>query len=263
VGKESKLKNSYKAGETRQSYSNGDRKLYDRDACPAGTDEYIWQLALYFEQKMEEFGVTGDSKRPIVYTEIYHKVSSDSDLTNLLDRDTIRTSVKESSVVTYPHETALKFTCPRCKAEVGEDCRGAREIRNGASWRRTSVHMERHQAVHKGSIRGELSLNTSKDCYTFIERIIDYYFDYYEDDKQPSINSFINNFDYIKLRLQSIDYFNSLKTSGNKVPVVTTGTPQPDKRSENVREVLDITVNRVYTEKDIREAFAKFREGNL
>jgi hypothetical protein len=262
MGKESKLRNNYKPGETRREYSNGDRKFYDRDACPAGMDEYVWQLTLYFEHKLEEFGVTGDSKRPIVYTEIYHKISSDQDLTSLLDRDTIHsTSTKESSVVTYPHATALKFPCPRCKAEVGENCRGARETRNGVPWRRTSVHMERHQAAHKGVLRGEVSFNVVKDTYSLIEGIIDYYFEYYEDDKQPNINSFINSFNDIKCSLYTKDYYNNLKTSGTKVPVITTGTPQPDKRTKEDQEILDITVNRVYTESDMREMFDKFKGG--
>lgn len=255
MGKESKLRSSYKPGETRQSYANGDRKFYDRDACPAGMDEYVWQLTLYFEQKLEAFGIQGDAKRPIVYTEIYHKISSDPDLTKLLDPGTIHTSTKESSVVTYPHETALKFVCPRCKAEIGEDCRGARETRNGEPWRRTSAHMERHQAAHKGALRGEISLNVVKDTYSIIERIIDYYFNYYEDDRQPNINSFINSFSDIKATLSHSSYLNTLKTSGISIPVVTTGSPLPDKRPKETQEVLDITVNRVYTEKEIAESF--------
>ncbi|SRR5258708_28568155 len=82
MGKPSKLKQQ--VADNRYSHGNGDRKLYDRDRKPDGLDEDVWSLALYFEQLGEEHGCSTPG-RHIVYTELYHRVSKDPDLSALLD----------------------------------------------------------------------------------------------------------------------------------------------------------------------------------
>lgn len=78
MGKPSRLREQalledQKARETRYTYADGTRKLYDRDKMPDGLDEDIWDLTLYFEQVAECYGqsVAG---RPIVYTELSHRI---------------------------------------------------------------------------------------------------------------------------------------------------------------------------------------------
>lgn len=83
MGKQSKLRNPQPDG-TRHAYTNGDRKLIDKDKGPAGVDEHVWSLALYFEQLAEENGYNTPG-RPVLYTELYHRVSKDADLSGLLD----------------------------------------------------------------------------------------------------------------------------------------------------------------------------------
>jgi hypothetical protein len=74
VGKPSKLKNP-DAKPSRYEYTDGSRKLYDRDAAPAGTDDEIWNLVLLFEQLAdhEGFPIPG---RPIVYTELKNRMDN-------------------------------------------------------------------------------------------------------------------------------------------------------------------------------------------
>jgi hypothetical protein len=201
MGKESRLRNNSVA--TRQSYSNGDRKFYDKNACPAGADEYVWSLALYFEQRLEDMGVTSDAKTPVVYTWLYEEVARDPDLTSLLDSGTLHISDK------------------------GE---GVKPV-------------------------------TGSDIHQFLVDSIDYYFNNYSSNKEPTIYNYCSSFKEIKLLLLQDNYYKLLSTKGTKVPVVTTGTPQPDKRSTEVREVLDITVNRVYTEQDMEKTFTNWRGG--
>jgi hypothetical protein len=93
MGVESKLK-AAKPAANRAEYPNGDRKLYDKDACPSGCDEYVWHLALLFKEGLEGMNASGGAKLPVLYTEIYEKISSDKDLTTLLDRATVCTSSK-------------------------------------------------------------------------------------------------------------------------------------------------------------------------
>lgn len=81
MGKESKLRNA--KTESKYTYKNGDRKLYDRDAVPDGLDSDIWSLAIFFEDKAEKYGCLTPG-RPIVYTELYNRISKDSDLVKLL-----------------------------------------------------------------------------------------------------------------------------------------------------------------------------------
>lgn len=86
MGKPSKLKNP-DAPPSRYEYTDGSRKLYDRDAAPAGTDDEIWNLVLLFEQlaDAEGFPIPG---RPIVYTELKNRM--DSSYTSLSRvRDTV------------------------------------------------------------------------------------------------------------------------------------------------------------------------------
>lgn len=215
MGKESRLRKEYQEGETRQSYSNGDRKLYDRDARPAGTDEYVWHLALFFEQRIQEFGVTAQQIRPVLYTELYDKIFSDRDLTRLLDAGTLL----------------------NVKGEGGRPL-----VTSG-----TKVHS-----------REDIVKNV--DLLLFIETMIDHYFSSYYSNQLPSINSFCSSFTSIKEELITTEYYKLLKTTGTKVPVLPV-EPQPDRTEEKVREVLDITVRTVYSEKDMREAFNSW-EGN-
>jgi hypothetical protein len=111
MGKESKLRNRYEPGENRQQYSNGDRKLYEKNACPPGCDEEVWHLALYFTELAEEhkWSVEG---MPIVYTELYHRISKDQDLTAIVNpvilggagrntTDTTGTKVVEDMIIYY------------------------------------------------------------------------------------------------------------------------------------------------------------------
>ena len=60
--------------ETRYVDKNGNRKLYDRDKAPDGTDFDVWHLALLFEQKAHEdrAPVAG---RPILYTELNYRIN--------------------------------------------------------------------------------------------------------------------------------------------------------------------------------------------
>lgn len=85
MGKESKLRNPKPDERTgsRFSYSNGDRKLYDRDKRPEGTDEDVWNLALYFENMAEKYGYQSPG-RPIIYTELYHRIVTDEDFSGIL-----------------------------------------------------------------------------------------------------------------------------------------------------------------------------------
>lgn len=72
MGKPSKLRQPQQT-ENRWLNPDGTRKLYDRDKCPDGLDQDIWDLALYFEQVAESNGkpVIG---RPILYTELSHRL---------------------------------------------------------------------------------------------------------------------------------------------------------------------------------------------
>lgn len=218
MGKESRLRSGYKPGETRQQYSNGDRKLYDRDAPIAGTDENVWHLMLLFEQKLEEDYATS-LKRPIAYTELYHRISKDPDLTKLLECDTLYTSGK-----------------------------GVRGI----------------PVVTTGTITSRKDIVGKVDVVKLVEDMMYYYFFNYSGNTLPSIDDFCNYYTFSRLKEDILEdyYLKYLKTSGTKVPVVTTGTPHPDKREPGVREVLDITVNRVYTESDIAEHLAAWREAH-
>jgi hypothetical protein len=75
VGRESKLRGLKDdvPTETRWSYSDGTRKLYDRDKMPEGLDPDIWDCALYFEQVAESNRISVEG-RPILYTELAHRV---------------------------------------------------------------------------------------------------------------------------------------------------------------------------------------------
>jgi len=81
MGKESRLRNPQKT--SRYNHTNGDRKLYDRDAMPEGLDSDVWHLTLYFEDIAEKYGCLTPG-RPIVYTELYNRISKDSELSKLL-----------------------------------------------------------------------------------------------------------------------------------------------------------------------------------
>lgn len=86
MGKESKLRRgvvSTQDGGTRYEYTNGQKKLYDKDKMPDGLDSDIWSLVLYFEQLAEENGYKTPG-RPVVYTELYHRVSKDKDFSGIL-----------------------------------------------------------------------------------------------------------------------------------------------------------------------------------
>lgn len=85
MGKESKLRNTKDNG-TRYEYTNGDRKLYDRDAVPKRLDENVWSLALFFEQHAEN-NLYATPGRHIIYTELYHRIAADSDFAELLSVD--------------------------------------------------------------------------------------------------------------------------------------------------------------------------------
>lgn len=106
MGKESRLRNNPVS--TRASYSNGDRKAYDRDACPSGFDEHVWSCALYFEQQLEKLYSVRGPGRPVIYTEIYEKILHDKDLTKLLDPGTIYTSGKGEGGTSRPLVTSGK-----------------------------------------------------------------------------------------------------------------------------------------------------------
>lgn len=85
MGKPSKLRQAQQGNGsgTRYAYTNGDRKLYDRDKKPDGLDDDVWSLTLYFDQMAEEHGCSTPG-RHIVYTELYHRVSKDPDLSPVL-----------------------------------------------------------------------------------------------------------------------------------------------------------------------------------
>lgn len=73
MGVKSKLRKEEPA-ETRYTDVNGNRKLYDRDKAPDGTDFDVWHLAIYFEQEAEtdRYPVAG---RPILYTELNYRIN--------------------------------------------------------------------------------------------------------------------------------------------------------------------------------------------
>jgi hypothetical protein len=84
MGKESKLRNP-KPEESRYNYSNGTRKLYDRDKMPEGLDSDIWSLAVYFDELAEKDGYTTPG-RHIIYTELFSRISKDEDLSKILSQ---------------------------------------------------------------------------------------------------------------------------------------------------------------------------------
>jgi hypothetical protein len=83
MGKPSKIKSPFKDTGTRFSYPNGDRKLYDRDKKPDGLDSDIWNLVLYFGQLAETYGYPAPA-RPVMYTELYHRIMEDKDFSGIL-----------------------------------------------------------------------------------------------------------------------------------------------------------------------------------
>lgn len=85
MGKPSRLKQGQSDSKSanRYAYTNGDRKLYDRDKKPDGLDDDVWSLTLYFDQMAEEHGCSTPG-RHIVYTELYHRVSKDPELSPVL-----------------------------------------------------------------------------------------------------------------------------------------------------------------------------------
>jgi len=86
MGVESKLRSRPgRVTATPRSYDNGDKRMYVKDACPQGCDEYIWHIALYYRDTSSSFG-TEDSRLPILYTEIYERVLTDPLLSAILDR---------------------------------------------------------------------------------------------------------------------------------------------------------------------------------
>ena len=50
------------------------RNLVDRDGVPEGCDPDIWHLALYFEQRCEEVGLTSNG-RPVIYSELKNRLT--------------------------------------------------------------------------------------------------------------------------------------------------------------------------------------------
>lgn len=106
MGRESRLKNA--KSESRYEHSNGDRKLYDREKPPDGTDPDVWDLALYFEQLQEENGYLTDG-RPVIYTELYHRISKDPDLSQLLRSDTSLTARTRVTVIYDTDESIVSF----------------------------------------------------------------------------------------------------------------------------------------------------------
>jgi hypothetical protein len=83
MGKPSKIKSPFKDTGTRFSYPNGDRKLYERDKKPDGLDSDVWDLVLYFGQLAETYGYP-DPARPVLYTELYHRIMQDKDFSGIL-----------------------------------------------------------------------------------------------------------------------------------------------------------------------------------
>jgi hypothetical protein len=73
LGKPSSLRTNDKPKESRQQYSNGDRKFYDKDACPEGADFDTWSLTLLFEQ-LAEANKTSLPGRIIVYTHLRSRI---------------------------------------------------------------------------------------------------------------------------------------------------------------------------------------------
>lgn len=214
MGKESRLKNVKPDNGNRSSYTNGDRKFYDSTAAPAGSDEYVWSLALYFEQRLEPFG--GKSRTPVTYTRLYERVSKDPDLTSLLDH-------------------------ARLPLNTGE---GGKALVTSAT-----------------KVQSKKDIVSNSNTYLLLEYMIDSYYNTYSSNTLPSIEDFSSYtiFNSIKGQVLEEEYIRILHTSGTKVPVVTTGNPLPDKRSPELQEVLDITVNRVYTGDQMEEAFKRFR----
>src|SRR5579862_7490782 len=95
MGKESRLRNP--KPQSRYEYTNGDKKFYDRDAPQSGTDSDVWDLTLYFEQQVEANGFKSPG-RPVVYTELYHRISKDENLAQLLrSEDTSLTAPARST----------------------------------------------------------------------------------------------------------------------------------------------------------------------
>lgn len=197
MGKESKLRHKYQPGENRQQYPNGDRKLYDRNACPSGCDEEVWHLALYFSElaELNEWPVEG---MPVVYTELYHRVARDPDLTSIVSP----------------------------------------AILGGAG--RSTTHTTGTEVV---------------------EEMIEYYYNNYYSNKQPSINDFCNynNFSSIKKTILKKHYIDYISTTGTRklvkeYPIIA------NRRTEEEQEVLNITL-RNYTQGELNEKLKKFREG--
>src|ERR1700733_13465134 len=75
MGVESKLKKSTGNTGNRQEHANGDRKLFDPDAAPAGVNEDVWDLAKVFEKGALALGVTLSDGLPVIYELLYRKIS--------------------------------------------------------------------------------------------------------------------------------------------------------------------------------------------
>lgn len=74
MGKPSRIRQAEPAEfHSRYQEADGFRKLYDRDKVPDGCDADVWHLALYFEQKAEEAGITV-AGRPILYVELANRI---------------------------------------------------------------------------------------------------------------------------------------------------------------------------------------------
>lgn len=89
MGRESRLKNA--KPESRYEYRNGQRKIFNRDSMPQGLDSDVWDLVLYFEQLAEENQVATPG-RPVMYSELYYRISKDPELSQLLPSDTSLTA---------------------------------------------------------------------------------------------------------------------------------------------------------------------------
>lgn len=219
MGKESSLRKSSVEG-NRREHTNGDRKLFDPDAAPAGVNEDIWDLAKVFEKGALVLGITLSDGLPVIYELLYRKISE----------------TFPGNPLTNPPGCAIHRYHSTGSTPV-------LVVRSNKDYRVVDNYND--------IVVDEVVLLTTD--------IIDYYYNNYYSDIPPNINNFCSNFSNNYSIVIRNNYYTYLKTSGIWVPE-TDRSVQPDRHPRKVQETLDILVRRVYSEEEMEKRRQKWKE---